>query len=157
MIKKVIAQVIGGNLTQPEQRIRVLMVTASGQQFLLNEELFYDRHGRDLSFFSRFAKLQTALKRMLKNLLHDVSATDWEILRPTNMGRRRTWFVVWFPPKDAFDEAVIAHDHNYALLSEDYFLNDQRKLAALRRLVTEAVSRRKDKITASKPDPTSVA
>ena len=153
MIKRIL-RVLGDDFKQPEQRIRVLMVAPS-QCYLLREELFFNQHGRDLSIFSPTTKPKTALKRMLQHIQHDVHTTDFELIQPTNIGRRRTWFAVWFLQGESFDQSAIAHDHNFVPLMADFFPREERKLAVLKRLCADGVKQRAMKL--HRADPATVA
>jgi hypothetical protein len=136
---------------QPERRMRVLVVAASGRRYLLQPELFHSRTGRDHSLFALHERNPAKVaKRLLEKLCPEVDMRHCEHIDFSNLGSRRTWHVAWFPTKKEFNEDIIAHDHHYVPLFLDpanQFLKE-RELDYYNRLCDKAIAQRQQRYPA---------
>lgn len=114
------------NRTLRKDGIAVMIQAHDGTQFIVDRNHFVTRQGKSIALKGHWETVTRAALRTIRYLDKKVTPDNFEIVKPRNLGSKRTHTVVWFPVENGFQANDTRwHGHLVPVAQEDIFTRAQ--------------------------------
>ncbi len=105
-----------------KDNIAVMIQAHDGTQFIVDRNHFVTRQGKSIALKGHWETVIRAALRTIRYLDKKVTTDNFEIVKPRNLGSKRTHSIVWFPLENGFQaDDTRWNGHLTPIAQEDSF------------------------------------